>query len=76
MKLSDVKPPRPLTHDLLAETIESLDAKVHRLVIDKMVNNTFHAKLEIITSTGERKPLTPDRQTELLWQSDVRHQFL
>ena len=44
-----------MTHDLLISVIESLDATVDRLVIDKMVNSTFHAKIEVVTSTGERK---------------------
>ena len=55
MKLSGVELPRPMTHDLLISVIESLDATVDRLVIDKMVNSTFHAKIEVVTSTGERK---------------------
>ncbi len=53
MKLSGIEPPRPMTHDLLVATIKGLKAKLNRLIIDKMVNNTFHAKLEIISSTGK-----------------------
>ena len=52
MKLSGVEPPRPMTHDLLAITINRLEAKVERLVIDKLVENTFHAKLEIRNKDG------------------------
>ena len=57
MKLSDIDPPRPMTHDLLANTIEGLDASLERLVIDKMVNNTFHAKIELKTKTGRMKTI-------------------
>ncbi|OGX37730.1 MAG: hypothetical protein A3G91_02025 [Omnitrophica WOR_2 bacterium RIFCSPLOWO2_12_FULL_50_9] len=53
MKLAGVEPPRPMTHDLLVSTFEGLDAKLERLIIDKMVNNTFHAKLEFKTKGGE-----------------------
>lgn len=53
MRLSGIEPPRPMTHDLLAGIIEGLNAKLERLVIDKMVNNTFHAKLEFKTKDGE-----------------------
>ena len=49
MKISGVEPPRPMTHDLLALTITALEARLQRLVIDKLVNNTFYAKLELIT---------------------------
>ena len=55
MKLSGVEPPRPMTHDLLVTTFQGLDAKLERLIIDKMVNNTFHAKLEFKTKDGQAK---------------------
>lgn len=55
MKLSGVEPPRPMTHDLLVAVIQGLDAKLERLIIDKMVNNTFHAKLEFKTKDGQTK---------------------
>ncbi len=55
MKLSGVEPPRPMTHDLLGAVIQGLDAKLERLIIDKMVNNTFHAKLEFRAKDGQTK---------------------
>ncbi len=45
MKLSGIKPPRPLTHDLLLESIRQLGGKLEKVVIDKLQNNTFYAKL-------------------------------
>lgn len=47
MKISGLEPPRPMTHDLLASVINELEAKLDKIIIDKLVNNTFHAKLEI-----------------------------
>ena len=41
--------------DLLGAVIQGLEAKLERLVIDKMVNNTFHAKLEFKTKDGQTK---------------------
>jgi len=38
-------PPRPMTHDLLVEIIRRLEAKVERIVIDDLVDNTFYARL-------------------------------
>ncbi len=55
MKLSGVEPPRPMTHDLLGAVIQGLGARLERLTIDKMVNNTFHAKLEFKTKDGQSK---------------------
>lgn len=47
LKLSGIKPPRPLTHDLLLQTIEQLGAKLEKIVIDKLQTNTFYAKLHL-----------------------------
>jgi bifunctional DNase/RNase len=55
IKLSKVDVPRPMTHDLLADVIDQLGAKLQRVLIDKMVHNTYYAKLEIKTKEGEVK---------------------
>lgn len=55
LKISGFNPPRPLTHDLLADTITNLDATVEKIIIDKLEENTFHAKLVIKTRSGESK---------------------
>ena len=55
MKLSNVETPRPLTHDLVLLAIESLGAKVEQVVIDKLVNSTFHAKIVVKTSDHQLK---------------------
>ena len=55
MKISGLEVPRPMTHDLLITVIEALDARLEKLVIDKLVENTFHAKLEIRTAEGAVK---------------------
>ena len=53
MKLSGVEVPRPMTHDLLLATIQGLDAHLEQLVIDKLLANTFHAKLVLKTKEGD-----------------------
>ncbi len=57
MKLSGIEPPRPMTHDLLVSIIEGFGATLSRLVIDKMVNNTFHSKLEFKFKNGKKKTI-------------------
>ena len=54
-ELEGIKFSRPMTHDLLIATVRGLDAKLERLIIDKMVNNTFHAKLEFKTKDGQTR---------------------
>ncbi len=55
MKISGVEPHRPLTHDLIKSEIENLDAKVEKVIIDKFLDNTFHAKLVLKTGSGKIK---------------------
>jgi hypothetical protein len=55
LKISGFQPPRPLTHDLLHSTIENLGASIDKVIIDKLEDNTFHAKLVIRTSSGTAK---------------------
>ena len=57
MKLSDYQMPRPLTHDLILSIIEGLDARIEKLVIDKIVDHTFHAKLILKTSEGDTRQI-------------------
>ena len=57
LKISGFQPPRPLTHDLLHSTIENLEASIDRIIIDKLEDNTFHAKLVIKTNSGETKTI-------------------
>ena len=53
MKISGMQPPRPLTHDLLKNTIAQLGATLRRIVITKLEFNTFFATLIIETGQGE-----------------------
>ncbi|MFA5087737.1 MAG: bifunctional nuclease family protein [Candidatus Omnitrophota bacterium] len=53
MKLSGIEPPRPMTHDLLISVIKTFNAQVDKLIIDQLIDNTFHAKLELKTAVGE-----------------------
>ena len=53
MKISGIQPPRPLTHDLLKDTITQLEATLQRIVITKLEFNTFFAKLILQTKDGQ-----------------------
>lgn len=55
LKISGFNPPRPLTHDLLHSAIQELQAAIDRIVIDKLEENTFHAKIFLKTAAGESK---------------------
>lgn len=50
MHLTDIVVPRPLTYDLIASILNELGACLEKVVIDKLVDNTFHAKVHVRTS--------------------------
>ena len=52
LALENVKPPRPLTHDLAKSLIEKLKEKVDKVVISDLRNNTFYAQI-LIKRNGE-----------------------
>ena len=44
-RLKGIKPPRPMTHDLLDGIIESLGATIEKIVINDLRNHTFYAQI-------------------------------
>ena len=45
--LEGVNMPRPMTHDLLANVMESIDTEVNRVLIARINNGTFYAEIEV-----------------------------
>ncbi|MBI3602804.1 MAG: bifunctional nuclease family protein [Candidatus Omnitrophica bacterium] len=55
IKVTGMDVPRPMTHDLLVNIIETLGGRIERVLIDKLVHNTYFAKIEMKTKEGELK---------------------
>jgi uncharacterized protein len=55
LEIEGIKPPRPLTHDLLKQVIDNLGASVMEILVDELRENTFYAKvlLEVSGLTNE-----------------------
>ena len=55
LEIEGIKPPRPLTHDLLKNFLDNVGATVIEVLIDELRENTFYAKiiLEMSTLTNE-----------------------
>ncbi len=53
MKVSNIRPPRPLTHDLLKSVIDHLGARLQSVVINKLEGSTFYAQLLIRSAEGK-----------------------
>lgn len=53
MELQGVRPPRPMTHDLIINAIENLGGKMQRAVISDIKEGTFYAMVEIANKDGK-----------------------
>jgi bifunctional DNase/RNase len=51
-RLKGIRPPRPMTHDLLESVIENLGVKIEKIVINDLRNHTFYAKIHL-SSNGQ-----------------------
>jgi len=47
MKLQSQSPPRPMTHDLLSDVLEQLEAQVVRITVTELRENTFYAQITV-----------------------------
>ena len=47
MKLEHQQPPRPMTHDLLKSVLDGLGAKVSKVFVNKLAQDTFFAQITL-----------------------------
>lgn len=57
LKISGFVPPRPMTHDLIFTMLNDFQATVEKILIDRLEENTFYAKIVIKTSSGAIKTI-------------------
>ncbi|HEY3169363.1 MAG TPA: bifunctional nuclease family protein [Thermoanaerobaculia bacterium] len=48
LQMEKITTPRPMTHDLLKNLLSELDAKVERIVINDLKDNTFFARIHLL----------------------------
>jgi bifunctional DNase/RNase len=53
MKLQGASTPRPMTHDLVADMLEQLDAQVTRITVTELKENTFYASITVAQNGSE-----------------------
>ena len=51
LEIEGIKPPRPLTHDLLKNMVDNLGGTVKEIFIDELTDNTFFAKIIVEVSS-------------------------
>lgn len=56
LEMEGIKPPRPLTHDLMKNIIASFGAELIEIVIDDLKDGTFYAKLNIESQQIDSRP--------------------
>ncbi len=47
LRVEEIVPPRPMTHDLLHDVISSLGAEVRRVIVSDLRENTYYAVVEL-----------------------------
>jgi len=52
LKLENIKPPRPFTHDLFKNIADAIDLHINEIIIDELHHETFYAKV-ICEMNGE-----------------------
>ncbi len=53
MKLQGAQTPRPMTHDLLNDMLDNLEAKCERVSVTELRDNTFYASITISVNGSE-----------------------
>jgi bifunctional DNase/RNase len=53
MKLQGAATPRPMTHDLVTDLLEQLDAQVVRITVTELRDNTFYASITVAMNGSE-----------------------
>lgn len=56
LEMEGIKPPRPLTHDLMKNIIAAFGGELTDIVIDDLRDGTFYAKLNIDTQMIDSRP--------------------
>src|SRR5262245_26792825 len=54
LQIENVQTPRPMTHDLLKNILEDLEARVERIVVSALKENTFYAVIHLTAAGGAR----------------------
>ena len=54
LQIENVQTPRPMTHDLLKNVLDDLQARVERIVVCDLRDNTFYAAIHVSTAASAR----------------------
>ncbi len=52
LELEKISTPRPMTHDLMKNILEALEATIEKIVVNNLIDNTFYASIFLRTASG------------------------
>ena len=64
LELEKISTPRPMTHDLIKNILESVDAKVEKIVVNDLRDNTFFALIHL--RLGEEEMTVDSRPSDAI----------
>ena len=64
LELEKIATPRPMTHDLIKNILESVEARVTKIVVTDLKENTFYAVLHL--QIGERELTVDSRPSDAI----------
>ncbi len=71
LQLEDITPPRPLTHDLMKNMLDSIQVRVSRIVVNDLRENTYYALIGLkIDSTHAEIDARPSDAIALALRTD------
>jgi bifunctional DNase/RNase len=56
LEMEGIKPPRPLTHDLMKSILDALSSDLAEITISDLVDGTFYAKLSLDSQEIDARP--------------------
>ncbi|MFQ5743263.1 MAG: bifunctional nuclease family protein [Acidobacteriota bacterium] len=54
LRMEKIDTPRPMTHDLLRDLLQKLDARVEKIVVTDLRDNTYFAHIHLYIDGGEQ----------------------
>ena len=72
LRIEDIDTPRPMTHDLLRNLLDTLDVKVDRIVVSDLKDNTYFARIYLLVNgSSEHVDSRPSDAIALALRTDA-----
>ena len=53
LRVEEIETPRPMTHDLLRNLIDTFEAKIEKIVVSELRDNTYFAVIHVVANGSE-----------------------